>query len=284
MARTLRERVLTALPNESAGSRELLEQLVTAAGAHGLTVDEDLLGDAICSSLAQGVALEELELADLYLVAACARGDSDALRRFEAILGGDLDRAISKSPTLGLRTDEFRQLVLDRLFVRAPDGPPRATKYLGRGPLRAWLRVMTSRFIIDLSRRRDRAIADDDLANKLDAREDTELDYLRQAYGPLLQAAFEEALGSLSIRQRNLLRQRYLHEVSADALATMYGVHRSTMFLWLDKARDALLSAVHAAVVGRLPDQQLSSLVGVLGSQLHLSVRRLLDSRLESET
>lgn len=284
MARTLRE-ILAAVSHQAAGQEDqACELLLAEAAAHGLAVDQTLLAEAIDRALEQGVGLDELQTADLYLAAACGRGQVEALRRFDALLGPELDRAIAKSPSLGLTAAEFRQLVYDRLFVHEPDASPRIDTYVGRGSLKAWLRVMASRLVIDLSRRRDRVDRpSDDLSEKLRADQNTELDYLRHVYGPALSAAFEQALSSLSVRQRNLLRQRYLHELSADALAKMYGVHRSTMFDWLDKARATLLQQVRSRLATAVPGDQLESVIGMLGSQLQLSVRRLLESKLEPD-
>jgi len=292
----LHARLLHALPDDQRDKlsavadleptvERLLRRCVTAEEAEQRIVDEAVFVQALVRAVAGDVALADCQVEDLYLAAQCGEGDDAALRGFAASYGPELDRAIAKSPTLGLSPEEFRQLVFDRLFVREGQAPARITKYLGKGSLKAWVRVMTSRFVIDLSRRRDRATSSDDgLADKIGAAEDTELDYLRHAYGPTLDSAFEQAVASLSIRERNLLRQRYLHEVPADTMATMYGVHRSTVFLWLDKARAALLGHVRSLLAQRMPGDQLESVVGMLGSKLQLSVRRMLDSRLERES
>ncbi|MEM7156064.1 MAG: sigma-70 family RNA polymerase sigma factor [Myxococcota bacterium] len=290
MSEMLRPRLLGALP-EAVRTRveahaDLDGWLAESQGqitALGLPIDEALLVEALTAALTV-VEPTDLHPADLYLAAQCARGHHGALRRFQADYGPDLDRAIRKSPTLGLTADEFRQRVFDRLFVREGEAPPRIDKYSGRGSLRSWVRVMASRYIIDLSRRRDRSTASDEgLAEKIGAAEDTEIDYLRHAYGPALDTAFEHAVAALTVRERNLLRQRYLHDVSADTLAKIYGVHRSTVFAWLDKARLALLGHVRSGLAQNLPGDQLESVVGMLGSKLQLSVRRMLDSRLEDE-
>lgn len=286
-----RDRLLAALspphrePLEARSDVEaLLQRGADAIAERDLPLDEDALITIVSAAIGGGVELEQIEIADLYLAMACARGQTAALRMFETEYGRDLDRAIAKSPTLGLSAAEFRQLVFDRLFVSEEQSAPRIARFTGRGSLKAWVRVMTSRFIIDLSRRRARpTTTDDGLAEKLGADDDTEVDYLRHAYGPALGAAFEQAVTELSVRQRNLLRQRYLHEVPADTLARMYAVHRSTVFAWLDKARADLLEHVRRILAQRLPGDQLESVVGVLGSQLQLSVRRMLDSRLETE-
>ena len=226
----------------------------------------------------------EIALADLYLAAACVRGEPPALRRFDLLCGPELDRAISRSPKLGWTKPEFRQFVAVRLFVGPEGRAAKLLSYRGRGSLRAWVRVAAARMIIDLSRRRAQPSAGDDaLLDHLRADEDPELDYLRQAYGPLLRGAFERAVAALTVRQRNLLRQHYLHELPVDALATIYAVHRSTLYVWLEQARAALLEHARAALAAGVPDDRLESVIALLGSQLQVSVRRMLDSQLEAD-
>jgi RNA polymerase sigma-70 factor (ECF subfamily) len=230
-------------------------------------------------------SLDRLCAADRLLAEACARGEPQALQAFDRAFGGDLDRAIDKSPRLGVARDEFRQLVLARLFVASEDRPPRIASYRGEGALRSWVRVAAGRLVIDLSRRHDDSERpDDDLARRMaTASEDPELDYLRHAYADLVPEAFGEALAAVSVRQRNLLRHRYLRELTVERLAAIYGVHRSTMFEWLSEARERLLTEVRAALSRRVPGQELDSVLALMGSQLELSVRRMLDSRLEDE-
>lgn len=228
-------------------------------------------------------ALDQLVVADLYLAAACARGDSRALRWFERSCGPELDRVIARSPGLGLSAAEFGQLVIVRLVLAEPERQAKILSYRGQGSLRAWVRVTAARLVIDLSRRRAEPAGSDALLDQLSSGEDLELEHLRDRFGPELQASFAAALAQLSVRQRNLLRQRHIHDISADALARLYAVHRSTVFVWLEQARVALLGHIRTALLARVPGHELDSVVGVLGSRLDVSVRRLLDSRLEPE-
>src|SRR5262249_2792960 len=160
----------------------------------------------------------------------------------------ELDVAIRKSPTLGVTTDEFRQIFREHVFVAAdPERPPRIASFEKKGALRAWVRVTATRLVIDLSRKPEgpEPISDEDLSARLaQAGADPELDYLKHAYGVALPDAFRDGLQALTVRQRNLLRQRYLHDLGADKLAEQYGVHRATMFAWIEEARSALLERV----------------------------------------
>jgi RNA polymerase sigma-70 factor, ECF subfamily len=224
---------------------------------------------------------------DLELAIACRRGDETALKEFERRFGDDIDRAISKSPTLGISRDEFRQLMRQKLFVAMGERPPSIAKYEGKGPLKSWVRVVATRLVLDLARRAGsdgpgkRPLSDEDLARQLPPAQDAEIEHLRRAYGEILPAAFEEALTRLTVRQRNLLRHRYLHQLTVQRMAAVYDVHRSTMFEWLSEARSDLLGHVRSALSARVPEQNLESIVAVLGSKLELSVRRMLDSDLE---
>jgi RNA polymerase sigma-70 factor, ECF subfamily len=290
MSGSLRERLLAAVDGERRAAlativdleARLAGWLEAARVTHGLAVDEARMLHALAHAIE--VPVGELDAGDLWLATACAHGDPAALRRFDAVYGRELDRAIAKSRGLGLSPAEFRQLVRDRLFVRDGDRPARIASYRGRGTLKAWVRVMTSRLVVDLARRHDDAVSSDDaLADKIQAADDPEIDYLRHAYGSSLDAAFAHAIDRLTVRQRNLLRQRYLHGVSPDALAKIYAVHRSTLFDWLEKARAAMLRHVREGLATRVPGDALESVVHLLGSKLDVSVRRMLDSRIEPE-
>lgn len=247
---------------------------VIEAAARAMTEDDDL-----------GPVLDGLFAGDLLLAALAGRGDPRALAAFDRELGGDLDHAIARSPTLGLDAREFRQVVHTKLFVSEPGDRPKIASYGGRGALRGWVRVIASRAVIDLSRRVEPrgGHGDAELLDRVPAQSDTELAYLRHAYGPLIPAAFAEAVAALEVRERNLLRHRYLHDVSASSLAGMYGVHRATMFEWLEAARARLQAGVRAALSRSIPGHALESVAAMLGSELELSVRRMLDSKLEAE-
>ncbi|HZO13697.1 MAG TPA: sigma-70 family RNA polymerase sigma factor [Polyangiaceae bacterium] len=248
-----------------------------------LGITEEGFLDAVLRLEDNGASIEHCP--DLLLASACARGEAPALLAFERVFGPDVDRAIDKSPRLGIDREEFRQLLRARLFVAEGERPPRITGYRGEGALRSWVRVTAGRLVIDLSRRHhDSERPDDDLARRLaTAGDDPELDYLRHAYAEALPSAFAEAVERLTVRQRNLLRQRFLQELTVERLASIYGVHRSTMFEWLAGARESLLKELRAALARRLPEQNLDSVLALMGSQLELSVRRMLDSRLERD-
>lgn len=233
-----------------------------------------------------GPALTRLHVADLALALGCAGGDARALTRFDARYRDEIARAIKKSPGLRLSDDEFHQVVRERLFVASVGAAPRIISYAARAPLAAWLRVSVARLVIDLARRADdREVfaPDDAIFDRLPSSADPELAALRASFASVLPEAFAKALASLEPRQRNLLRQRYLHGLPASALATSYGVHRATVFGWIEDAREGLLARTREELRAIAPSSSLDSVIAAMGSELDLSVRRLLDSGLEEE-
>lgn len=223
---------------------------------------------------------------DLALACACADGHPDALAVFEREFARDLDLAHARGGGHVMAKDEFRQRVRERLFVSVPGRDVRIAAYGGRGALRSWVRVTAARVLIDAARKAapiDAPANDTQLFERVADSDDTELEYMRATYGAAVPEAMRDGLASLTPRQRNLLRQRYLFAMSTDRLATMYAVHRATAFRWLEEARVALFVGMRQALGERLrvADHELDSVIELLASRVDVSVRRLLDSRLE---
>ncbi len=222
--------------------------------------------------------------ADLWLALACQRGDARALARFDERLGADVDLAIKKSPKLGIASDEFRQLVRARLFVAEPARAPRIASYSGRGPLKGWVRVTAARLVLDLARADtgERPSGDDALFERIPDATDPEAAVLRARSREGLRDAMQAAFSGLTARERNLLRQRYLFDLSGDRIAALYGVHRGTAFAWIEGARTALLSGVRSHLGGhRRGAAELESLIALLGSRLDISLRGVMGDDLE---
>lgn len=293
MDAALHQRLLAALPADRAHAfadptlaPTLAAALADVQRTLDFPVDAALFVAALAGALDSPAELATLALADLVLARACADHHAAALRSFERQFGPELDRALARSPGLGLSKSEFRQLALIRLFIHDPPHAAKIASYRGSGSLRAWLRVMVTRWIIDLARRPAAPSEPREAPELLDVLadgQDPELDVLRQHYEPQLRDALATAIAGLAVRQRNLLRQRYIHELSVDALARLYDVHRSTLYVWLEQARVSLLQRARDALASKLPADRLESVIRMMGSQLELSVQRVLSPKLERE-
>lgn len=230
-------------------------------------------------------ALEGLAVPDLVLAHGCHRGDPLALELFVMRHQADIERAAEKCRTLGLTAAEFTSIVHERLFV----APGKISGYRGRGDLKGWLRVVLSHLVVDLRRRaaarpEQRPTEPDDLTRLVDG-EDLELGYVKEHYREPFRAALEHAFSELTPRERNLLRLRLLEGWGYDQVGARYGVHRTSVARWLAAAQQTLLDTTWARLHAdhAIARDEFLSLARLVQSRMHLSARRILQSKLEPE-
>jgi RNA polymerase sigma-70 factor (ECF subfamily) len=234
--------------------------------------------------------VEAVQAADLYLAWACGRGDASALAEFEAKFGRDIDRAVCRVGKNNYGREDLAQKVREKLFVSDGERPARITAYSGRGSLRSWVRVTGIRTVLDVVRWKDdskrRVSVEAGMLEAMpNAEPDPELDYLRQVHGDRLPQAMRLAFESLTSRQRNLLRHKFLHGLSTERIAKIYGVHRATAFRWLEAARTQLFERTRDAIKRdlKISGRELESLIAALRSRIDVSMGQLLSSDLEDE-
>ncbi len=191
---------------------------------------------------------ETIQAGDLLLATAMAAGSSAAVAAFEKEMSEELSRA---TQVVGSgRGDDVRQILLKRLFVDEPGRKSAIAQYQGRGPLRAWVRVSVMREAYRLAEH-DRPLSSQ-LPEGLTAPEDTELHYMRLLYRREFAAVFQEALATLTSRQRNLLRYAYLDGLGVEEIARLHGVHRVSASRWLSEARERLGNELRGRLRHRL--------------------------------
>jgi len=217
---------------------------------------------------------------ELYLAAACARGNAAALKRFDELYAPSVKQALRR---LDLSPDDHAdvmQLVRVRLMVGQDGGTPRIVEYAGTGRLGALVFVAATRIGLNLLRARQR-IDDSDLT-ALDPADPDGLDLAdqlgKQMYRAELRTAFEEAVKQLERKERTLLRLSVIDGLSIDELGTMYRVHRATVARWIAAARDRLTELARdrfLALTG-LSTNDLASVGELVQSQIQVSMERLL--------
>lgn len=214
--------------------------------------------------------------ASVYLAWALACGDPEALRVFERDLVPEIHRAIGRIRIPLGAADEILQVLRVELLVGPP---PRIADSGGRGALGGWLAVTATRRALRLARRTHREDQLDDLLlEQLPAQIDPVRAHLRARYTRELAGAVSATFAELEVRQRNLLRQHVLDELSIDELARMYRVHRATIARWVADARADLGRGTrrHLARALELDLGELESMLRFLDSDIELSVSRLL--------
>jgi RNA polymerase sigma-70 factor (ECF subfamily) len=216
---------------------------------------------------------------DLYLAAACAAGEPAALQALEDEYLNDVGVYVAgRVRATPAFLDELRQSVRLRLLV---ESPPRITVYDGRGALRGFVRVMTLRIALDLldaDARQPRPLEPSQIARHFSPQPAPENDLARQQHGPLVQQALEQALATLTPREKAVLRFHFVEALNIEAIGTIYRVHRATVARWLVDIRQRLLRAVEErlAVDLRMSPSEFRSLVGLVQDELRISFSRVL--------
>jgi len=211
---------------------------------------------------------------DLYLAAACVAGDPRAIEAFRAALLPPIRDVLARLGAPPAIVDETEQRVLEMLFVAAR---PQIATYSGRGRLRSWARsigVRTGRRLMGTAA----GVGGDDLDRMPAAVDDPEIELLRTQYSGRFRDAFVAALAGLTDRQRNLLRQYHIDELTIDQLGTLYRVNRATAARWVIGARAALLEATRSRLASELSISatEVDSIIRLVRSRIDVSIRELL--------
>jgi RNA polymerase sigma-70 factor, ECF subfamily len=200
---------------------------------------------------------------------------------FEAELVPQIDIALRRLRLAGGTADEVKQALRFELLA---DERKRIADYAGRGELAAWLRVSATRKALKTVKKLDREETLDEIL--LDhwphATPGPERRHLRTQYTAELKKAIREAFAALEVRQRNLLRQHIIDELTIDDLARLYRVHRATCARWLADARADLGKHTRKKLVSALglpSKDDVDSLLRFLDSDIELSISRILMSR-----
>lgn len=213
--------------------------------------------------------------ADVRLAQACARGEADALARFDADFSGPITRTARRFGSDDFAA-EVAQLVRRRLLVAEAGAAPRIAEYRGRGPLLGFVQAVTVRLAINLQQsgaRHATVLGDEALLELPGGGDDPELSAIKQRYRAEFKRAFTGAMAALDDGARNALRLHYLDGLALADLGRLYGWSVPTASRRLAAARQALLDATRASMAERL---RLTP--GELDSVL-----RLIESRLSVE-
>jgi len=240
-----------------------------------IVIAEDVVAKHVAGRAPEDAGLPQHD-ADVYL--ALAAGDPAALRVFEDKLVPQIDQALRRLRLPAGTKDEVKQTV--RVDLLVGEGAPKIADYAGRGELAGWLRVTATRKALTLLRRTHREESLDEmlLDHWPDASANPGKEHLRATYNAELKRAIHDAFASLEVRQRNLLRQHILDELTIDDLARLYRAHRATCARWLADARAELGKNTRKHLIASLgiDRDEVDSLLRFLDSDIELSISRIL--------
>lgn len=273
-----------ALPS-AADLEERLAALVAEARAAWPTLP-NLPEEGFVRHLAERAAkiegsdpLAAVRAADLWLAWATGRGDVAALAAFEATVIPRVRSAMNGARIPADVQEEVLQATRHDLFVDRGGRGPEIRDYLGKGPLVAWVRIMALRAATrSLEKSRREEAGPGPLVEALTALADPALEHVKAAHRGDFAVALGEAIASLSPRERNVLRYELLDGLGEEEIANLYGVHRTTVNRWANRARDALLSRTRRALMRRLDidASEADSIIRLVRSRVDFSLGRLL--------
>jgi len=223
------------------------------------------------------VALSQMHATDLYLACACGMGNAEAIAAFERHCLRGLDRALARLMAPADVIAEVKQRVRCAVLV-GDRGPPRITRFTGRGQLRSWVRVIAVRQALRMMHRR-RELASDD-SERLQAAVSHDAAWLEAARDEQRRAfsrAFDRAVRGLDPRERTMLRQHVLDGLTIDQLSALYRIHRATAARTLERARRTILAATRDHMQAELDvsSTELSSILRAIRSGLEVTLREL---------
>jgi RNA polymerase sigma-70 factor (ECF subfamily) len=224
---------------------------------------------------------DALDAAELYLAAACARGDTAALLLLRTRYFNPLDGSLRRLGLGAAQRDDVWQTLCARLLVGAAGAPPRIVRYAGTGDLAGLVRVAATRIALNWLERDKRYTNGDSWFDGLPASgSDPELHAMKRQHRAAVKEELEAAIRSLSPRQRMVLRLHLVERVGIDAIAAICSVHRATAARQVAIAKETLTTRVRVGLIARwhVSDPDLPALKALVDSQLDLSLKRLLAS------
>lgn len=221
-----------------------------------------------------------IHLDDLFLACAASRGDPGAIATVEAQHFDALRAAISRAQPRATDVEDLLQGIRARLFSARPGEVGAIGRFTGRGPLAAWLRIVGARHATSARRKRTESPTADglDLLPDEGARADPELAYLSNAVRPVFHTALQAAVASLEVEDRNILRYYYVHDLSIDQIGAIYGLHRTSAFRRIRRARGLLVERTRSELkrTCAATTSELDSVLRAVESGIDVSIRALL--------
>jgi RNA polymerase sigma-70 factor (ECF subfamily) len=276
------------LARAAPGELAAIDERLRACHAQGsaawpdVALAEDAFVDAIARHLESGAfALPEVHAGDFYLAAACAAGIPGAVVALERAFLQRIPEYVahvvrSSDP---VKVEDVAQEVAERVVVPTAARAARIADYAGRGPLGAWLRVLSVRLALNLKRRSEPP--SEPPAADVPVGDDPELDLFRLKYGADFKAALEASFAELDDEQRVILRLHASGEHRGEDIARILGIDRSTAMRRLARARETLFSTTKRLMIQKLgiDTAEFESIARAVHSRLELSLSRLLATR-----
>jgi len=251
--------------------------------ASELWPDIALTLDQFCvraATLAVSPQALEARCQDLFLAFACAEREPHALHALEERYLSQIDSHVRRFALPNHLMDEVRQRLRVKLLVGASPG---IARYAGHGPLLAFVRVAAVRVAVDTvtAAGAELGASEDDLLESYASfADDPEIGTIKNLYRDRFRAQLEESFAALSLSDKTLLRLHLVDRLDIDAIGAIYRSHRATVARRLVGIRAKLLADLRQRFALRwgVSSSEVRSLFRLLGNEIHLSARRVLNA------
>ncbi|HEX8652687.1 MAG TPA: hypothetical protein VF708_17865 [Pyrinomonadaceae bacterium] len=233
--------------------------------------------------------LGELQVADLYLALACARGNDDAWVAFDQSYRPYIERIARHLASVELDAEEVIDSVYVELYGTRVVSGVRQSKfatYTGRGTLRGWLRTVVWHAVIDMHRARHDEISIDDWSEsggethdrpgwRAEARggEGAMVDRIaRERYASATVAALDTSLSTLDDHEKLLLLYYHVEGLKLREIARLVEEPASPLRRWFQRQSKRRTitpeSRVHESTVMRWLEKVYSKVLDRFRSEL----------------
>jgi RNA polymerase sigma-70 factor, ECF subfamily len=238
----------------------LFAALHTASGAHelGLTLEEFTailreIGTRYLPANASEAELLDfcrgLQLQDLALARACAKGSEIAWERFIERYRPKIRHAAHAIAGHDSKAHELADSLYAQLFGTKKSAEcDRVSKfafYTGRGSLEGWLRTVLAQEHVNELRRERRLVSFDERIHEAASPITVQV---QQRLHSRIEQAIDSALAKLAAEERLILASYYLDDRTLAAIARILGVHESTVSRRLDKITRGLRKRIMRAL------------------------------------
>ncbi len=229
---------------------------------------------------AQVAFLRSLHAEELVLARACAAGDEAAWEKFIVLYRETIYHAaygIAGSDSVGRELADSLYADLYGLRPREGERYSPLLLYHGRGSLAGWLRSVLAQRFVDLRRKTHREVSLDELAEPAIPQPTAEASAPPERVTSLIQQVVQMTLVRLPSDQRFILSAYYLDGRTLKQIASLLGVHESTVSRMLSR----LTASLRKQIVGELRRKGISrreaeEIMEVDVRDLEIQVRKIL--------
>jgi RNA polymerase sigma-70 factor (ECF subfamily) len=263
----------------------LFEQMQAAIeNCPTISVDMDSFAIFLSDRIEDSAHLDRLlsgeYLGDLFLAWALSHKDPEAMSLFQTNYLPTIQKSLKNMRLSSAQLEDICQNLSKKLFVPSAKKPAKINQYSGHGKIQKWFCVVAFRLAQNLLRKHKKEILVDnnELLEQVIAFDNQEFQHFRQLYQKEFKEAFNQALESLSARERLVLRYHLIDRLNIDQIGIIFQSHRSTVARWLSRIRDTLYKKTKKDLMHNLKisDQEFESIIQLIQSQLNASFERIL--------